>query len=442
MIANNGEPDTTTVTDAAPPKPALPLRTNMMWTGIGNSVYLACQYAILMVLAKLGNPALVGQFSLGLAIAAPVVVFSQMQMRQMQVTDVKKEYLFADYFCSRILMSSIALAVIAGIALASRYSAHMSLVVLLIGTAKVFESLSDIAYGKMQRHERMDMIAASMVAKGIGSITLFGAVLWTTRSLVWATAGMGAVWTALFFLYDLPRADRMTQPREPILAWRFDMIRRLVILALPLALAAGLGSLLSNMSRYYLQALRDASAVGKFAVALAPLALITLLCGAITQASTPRAATYYQRGQIAAFKRLILGIAVLQVGAGVVFTLLFALFGRSLISMLFTPEYRECAPALVVMSAGLALGGLAAFGNILLVAGRLFNAQLGLVVVVTLVQIPVGYCFIAAGGVMGAAWAEFAKYIIGMLSINVYAFIVFMKRQRELAQEPAPESVQ
>src|ERR1035441_4592676 len=115
------------------------LRTGVMWTGFGNGVYLACQYATLMVLAKLGNPTLVGQFSLGLAITAPVIIFSQMQLRQMQVTDVKGEYLFADYFCSRLIFSALALMVIGGVLAFSGFSLAIGLVVMLIGLAKVFE---------------------------------------------------------------------------------------------------------------------------------------------------------------------------------------------------------------------------------------------------------------------------------------------------------------
>ena len=182
------------------------LRAGVMWTGFGNGVYLGCQYATLMMLAKLGNPTLVGQFSLGLAITAPVIILSQMQLRQMQVTDVKSEYVFADYFCSRLILSALALAAIGGVVAFSGYSHAIRVVILLIALAKIFESLSDVAYGTIQRHERMDLIAVSLVIKGLGSLLAFGLALWLTGSLIWSLSGMCVVWTALFFFYDLPTA--------------------------------------------------------------------------------------------------------------------------------------------------------------------------------------------------------------------------------------------
>src|ERR1017187_3732912 len=223
------------------------LRAGVMWPGFGNGVYLACQYATLMVLAKLGNPKLVGQFSLGLAITAPVIIFSQMQLRQMQVTDVRGEYLFADYFSSRLSFSALALVIIGGVVAFSGFPLAVGLLVMLIGLAKVFESLSDVAYGKIQRHERLDLIAISLVIKGLGSLLAFGIALRLTGSVIWSVAAMCAVWAALFFCYDLPTANRVSEERAKLLVWRFPTLKRLTMLAMPLAFASGLTSILGNM---------------------------------------------------------------------------------------------------------------------------------------------------------------------------------------------------
>ena len=45
---------------------ALPLRKNFAWTLTGNVVYAGCQWGMLMAIAKLGTPAMLGQFALGL----------------------------------------------------------------------------------------------------------------------------------------------------------------------------------------------------------------------------------------------------------------------------------------------------------------------------------------------------------------------------------------
>jgi hypothetical protein len=52
----------------------LTLRMNFLWTLTGNVFYAACQWGILVVLAKLGTSQMVGEFALALAITAPVVI--------------------------------------------------------------------------------------------------------------------------------------------------------------------------------------------------------------------------------------------------------------------------------------------------------------------------------------------------------------------------------
>ncbi len=54
----------------------LSLRRNFMWMLGGNIFYALCQWAIIIVLAKLTNPLIVGQFSLGLAISTPVIMLA------------------------------------------------------------------------------------------------------------------------------------------------------------------------------------------------------------------------------------------------------------------------------------------------------------------------------------------------------------------------------
>ena len=60
----------------------LTLRRNFSWTFVSNVVYAGCQWGILMVLAKLGSPENIGQFTLGLAQTAPVFMLTNLQLHE------------------------------------------------------------------------------------------------------------------------------------------------------------------------------------------------------------------------------------------------------------------------------------------------------------------------------------------------------------------------
>ena len=60
------------------------LRLNASWTFGGNLVYAACQWGMLVALAKFGSPELVGRFALALAVTAPVYMLTNLQLRAVE----------------------------------------------------------------------------------------------------------------------------------------------------------------------------------------------------------------------------------------------------------------------------------------------------------------------------------------------------------------------
>src|SRR5260370_6829836 len=120
---------------------------------------------MLVVLAKVSTPQLVGEFALALAITAPIVLGAGLSLRSVQATDAASEYAFGDYLLVRLLTTIAAGVVIVGIVWSSDYGWHTAAIILVVGLAKGFESVSDIFYGLLQQHERIDRIALSMFIK-------------------------------------------------------------------------------------------------------------------------------------------------------------------------------------------------------------------------------------------------------------------------------------
>jgi hypothetical protein len=93
-------------TVAAPPSQnveRLPLRENFAWTLASNAIYAASQWAMLVAITKLGAPAMVGQFALGLAVAAPVFMLTNLQLRVVLATDAYNQYRHGHYLAPRML---------------------------------------------------------------------------------------------------------------------------------------------------------------------------------------------------------------------------------------------------------------------------------------------------------------------------------------------------
>ena len=185
---------------------------HISWTLIGNVIYVACQAGWLILISKLSNEGSRGRFVLALSITTPVIFFSAVAMRQMLATDVKHEYPFSVYLRIRLLTTVLAIVVIGGIA-AVQWSDHRAaaVVLLLVGTAKAFESISDIIFGRMQQFERLDRVALSMMIKGLISLIMLAIGLAVTHDAVGAAAGIAISFLITLLLIDIPTRRLVTK---------------------------------------------------------------------------------------------------------------------------------------------------------------------------------------------------------------------------------------
>src|SRR5437764_11372372 len=92
---------------------AASLRSNFAWTFAGNAVYAAGQWTILSLFAKLGNSEMLGQYALALALTAPVLMFSQLNLRAVMATDVAEKHRFGDYLAVRLGATGLGLIAVA-----------------------------------------------------------------------------------------------------------------------------------------------------------------------------------------------------------------------------------------------------------------------------------------------------------------------------------------
>ena len=175
---------------------------------------------MLSVLAKLGSASIVGQFTLGLAVSAPVFMFTNLQLRAVQATDVNAECGFADYFTLRLVATLLGLMAIIGLLPFAGASPAVRLVVLLVSVSKCIECMSDVTAGLLQREERLKLVAISLMIRGAGSVFVFSMTFAWSHNLALSVVAMSGVWLAVLLFYDVPKARRWTTGHE--MFFRFD----------------------------------------------------------------------------------------------------------------------------------------------------------------------------------------------------------------------------
>jgi O-antigen/teichoic acid export membrane protein len=385
----------------------LSLHANFSWTFVGNVVYAACQWGMLTALAKLGTPEMVGQFSLGLAIGAPVMMLANLQLRGVQATDARREYDFGEYLALRLVTTALAFLVVACAALMMGYLAETMLVILALGLYKSIQSLSDVFYGLMQQQERMDYIARALILKGPLSLIALGALVYLTHSVAWGAVGLFAVHLAVLLAYERRNARLIVantgMPAHLRPRWQPRRVATLAWLALPLGLVMMLTSLNSNFPRYVIERTLGERELGFFA-AMAYLQVAgTTVVSALGQAASPRLAICYSKGDLAGFRALLLRLVATGGGLGLLTVLVALLLGRPLLRLLYTPEYAERPAVFVALMIAAGISYVSSFLGYGMTAARCFRVQLpvsGIVAATTAIGCAV---LVPSRGLMGAA---------------------------------------
>lgn len=402
--------------DAAIPR-RLTLRANFLWTLVGNVVYAACQWGIIVLLAKLGSPELVGEFGLALAITAPVLIGASLSLRNVQATDTAGEYTFGHYLSLRVFTTAVALLVIAGVVACSGCTPRLAAVIFLIGLAKGFESISDIFFGYLQQREQMDRIARSMIVKGILSLGAVALAIHFTANLAFAAAGMAAVWAAMLFCYDAPVAARLLPGAIPavrllIPRWTPRMLWRLALLALPGGIVMMLISFSGNIPRYFIAGHLGTHELGIFAALVYPMVAGSTVIGALGQSATPRLAQIYARADRHAFALLLGRMVIIGAVLGVLGVFVVWLAGAPILTLLYRPEYANYVHVFLWIAIATGLGYAASFLGYGMTAARYFRAQVPVFFVTMLVTAAACALLIPRYQLVGAAFAILAATVV------------------------------
>ncbi|GAA2360434.1 lipopolysaccharide biosynthesis protein [Dactylosporangium salmoneum] len=391
--------------------------SNVGWGIAGNGGYALCQWLVLVVIARLGTPAMVGDYALGLAVGAPVVLLAGLSLRTVLVTDPNGEHPFRRYLRVRFASMGAALLVITAVVLLFHLPAA---VVLLVGAAKAFDGVGDIYLGLLQRHHDQRSIAAAQLVNGGLTVALTAALLYGTSSIAWAAAGSAAASLITWLMCCAPFAGRFhnrPDPRAPRHTHRAaGGVPGLLWTALPLGLASGVSSLTVNVPRYGLQAHLGATALGVFAAAGYLVLTGNVFFSAVAQTLLPRLTELRANGTPEGFRGLLyqalLGVAVAG-GLGVWGA---GLFGTGLLRRLYGEEYADSSAhggaVLAVLTLATVVGGACFVLDAGLSAARRFTGQLAVNAAVLGAAGLAALVLVPRYGALGAAWATAVAAVV------------------------------
>ena len=392
-------------TDAAPRMPVL--RRDFSWALAGQIGYAACQWLTLSILTHAGDRSVVGEFIAGLAVTAPIVLFTNLSLRNVQATDAREQYGFGHYLGLRLLGCLVAAVAIVLAVVLRRDHGMLAMAVLLVGASKLVEAVSDLMYGLFAQRHRQDLAARSMIARGVIGTLGFAAVVWWTRRLDLGLVVLTASWLAVLLAHDLPATVRLVGNPRPL--WDRALLKQLAILAAPLGVVTFLTSLNSNVPRYFVEHFLSDDALGAFGAVSYFLNIVAVVIVALAAATGPRLSQLWVMGDRVGFRKLVIRLAGYSAAIGILGALGALVLGDPLLRIALGPQYAGQAHLLALVMASAGLSCVSGLLGMAAIATRAYRPLLITSIVGTAATIGFAAVLVPYAGIIGAGWALIAS---------------------------------
>ena len=404
------------------------LRSNISWSLVGNVSFSASQWLVVSLIAKSMGVESLGLYALGLAIISPVFMFTNLNIRSVQSTDVMNRYSFHEYLWFRVITSAAALLICCSIIVALQYDFHLVEIILLLVGLKMVESVADVYFGFFQKQERLDLVGKSLMTRSFIAVLFVVAILYTTEALVALIFSLIAAYVAVFLFYDMTRKIKSSPIiYGPLSADYGKKFFDLFITALPLGVTVSVNVLYQSIPRFMVDHYHGAAALGVFAGVSYFLVVGGTVANAMAQSATPRLAKYFF-SNAHAFNVLVIKLIFLASLLGFFSIAFAAIFADQFLSLVYTPEFVGHRSLFVWVMILATLTYISGVVGSALTAMQCFKIQACISCFCLLVLFSFSYILIEPYGALGGAYAMVVAYAIKILC-ELISLFVFFKRQ-------------
>lgn len=416
------------------------LRRNISWTLLGNVIHAVCQWGILIAIARLGSPEMVGQYALAVAIVLPIFMLANLNLNFVQVTDAADRFHPADYLSLRLVTSGVACLVVLAIAIAGRDSTAALFTLLAVGLAKAVESISEILHSQLHKQERMKAVSLAKSARGLVGIATVGLLLLVTGSLALAMWAMVAVSLLLLAKLDIPIVKLCSTSPLPrgvfTIDFQWPKMLRLAAMALPAGLAAALLAFNTNLPRYFIVHYLDSAALGLFVAAAYFIVATDLVVRSARVTALPRLSRHFAAGQRADFCRVTAYLMALGTLCTMPGLLLAWLAGGTLLDWIYGPEYRQAADVFFWLMLANVIWQ-SSVPTAVLLAMRKFWTLLAIRTLSAVALLIAAIVLLPEYGLLGAAWAVLAGKVVSSTGTALTAVAALLYPHAEIDVSPA-----
>jgi O-antigen/teichoic acid export membrane protein len=376
------------------------LKKNIFWAFFGNALYALTQWLLLVVMAKFGNIEMVGQYSYGLALTAPIILFLSFNLSNVYITT--KDPKFYHFLTTRIISMILGLIVVLIIIGIRQYETQLSIFIIIIAINKMIEAVSDIYYASLQKNERMDLISISKTIKGVAVIVFFTVALYLTKSLAVSVGIITIVWFITLVGFDMSYVKKIAGSYKD--QFSFPRVKEIVLVSYPLGIVATIDALNTNIPRYFIQHYNGEAELGYFSAIVYLMVAGGTVVIAVGQALIPRLSKYFHESfkEFKSFSNKVIGI-------GVIFCIIFLptsiIFGKPVLAIIYSKDFIQYYDVYIWTMVTSVVWYISSLLTYVITAAKYYKVQVPLFLFMTVSTLILCAFLVPKLGVVGATYA-------------------------------------
>lgn len=381
---------------------------NILWMFLANLLDAFIKWLTLITIIKLLTLEEVGLYTFAFALTAPIILFSNMKMRAVYLTETTEKY--SSFYGARIFMNVLVfifLIIIGGL-----FYSNYLIPIVLISLWKIMDLQSDIYYSLP--HKSMDLVFVSklMIVKTLIVFLSFVIGILLSGDLN-ITLSIQLIVTIIITFYQ---KNKIFKKYKVQINFQFQDIKMVLLYCIPLGVTQLIVSLNTNVSRYILEYFENVESVAVFSGISYLLVISNVFMNSIAQIFIPFLKNKVERKKYKEFNKLLfIQFPLLIISVSILILIITYSFGNNIISLVYNENFAS-GNLVFILAIAMVFSAFGWLGDIGLIVIRRIKIQPKISFIVLVINIILSLILIKNLGIIGAGYT--------LVIVNLIQFIL------------------
>lgn len=402
-------------------------KKNFIFNMLGSLTNAAVSVLLLIVVSNITKSAEIsGSFSLAYSTAQMMYTICVFEMRNIQVTDAKREFSFASVSMFRILTIAAMWLFFAIFVTTKGYSGEKLYLMIILTAYMSLMSLSDLFQGNMHLNGYLSLAGKSLACEVALAAAGFTVALIITKKPTIAAGFMIVAAMTWLLLYDIPFSNNFAKIRPK---FDFNTQKRIFLYAIPLFLSSFAHQYIFNSPKYAIDSILSETEQSHYGYLVMPVFCINLLSIFVFRPQLITLSKNWAEKQLSAFKKTILKLYVWVVVVTAVALIGGYFLGVPVLEMVYNADLTGKRSMFMVL---LFAGGFSAASTLTMTLFTTMRKQklcLIAYAITFLFALTAPQMMVKTWGIMGAALAYLCEMVL-LFTVMFISFVISIKRER------------